>query len=189
MMIIGYSRVSTSGQDHALQIDALEKAGCQRIFVETASGSKAERIELAKALDFIRPGDVLVVHSLSRLARSLRQLIEITDDLQKRGITLRTLVENIDTSTEMGRLWTHFSGMMQMFEVEQLRLRTRLALKAAADRGRHGGRPRSLDPTKLKIARALMAESGLSMAEIAAQVGVAPSTLYRNIPGGRSAVD
>ena len=186
-MIIGYSRVSTSGQDHALQIDALEKAGCERIFIETASGSKADRIELAKALDFIRTGDVLVVHSLSRLARSLRNLIEITDDLQKRGITLRTLVENIDTSTEMGRLWTHFSGMMQMFEVEQLRLRTRLALKAAADRGRHGGRPRSLDPTKLKIARALMADSALSMAEIAAQVGVAPSTLYRNMPGGRSA--
>lgn len=185
-MIIGYSRVSTSGQDHTLQIDALERAGCERIFVETASGAKADRPELNRALDFVRPGDVLVVHSLSRLARSLRQLIEITDDLNRREIVLRTLVENIDTSTEMGRLWTHFSGMMQMFEVEQLRLRTRLALKAAAERGRYGGRPRSLDEKKLKVARALMGDHSLTMADIAAQVGVAPSTLYRNIPGGRS---
>lgn len=185
-MIIGYSRVT--GQDHALQIDGLERAGCERVFVETASGSKSERPELNKALDFVRAGDVLVVHSLSRLARNLRQLIEITDDLHKREIVLRTLVENIDTSSETGRLWTHFSGMMQMFEVEQLRLRTRLALKAAAQRGRHGGRPKSLSATKLKIARALMADGALSMAQIASEIGVAPSTLYRNIPGGRSAV-
>jgi DNA invertase Pin-like site-specific DNA recombinase len=187
-MLIGYSRISTQGQDHALQIDALNRAGCERVFVETASGRKGERPELAKAMEYARSGDMMVIYSMSRLARSLRQLIATVDELQRRGIGLRSLSESIDTSTPSGVLALHFFAALQQFEVDQLRERTRAGLRAAAARGRKGGRPRSLDDKKLKVARALMADPNLSTAEIARQLEVAPSTLYRHFPGGRGVI-
>lgn len=188
-MLIGYSRISSPGQNHALQIDALKRAGCERVFVETATGTKADRPELAKALDYARDGqDVIVVYSLSRLARSLRHLITTVDDLQRRGIGLRSLSESIDTGTPSGTLAMHFFAALQQFEVEQLRERTRAGLRAAAARGRKGGRPRALDNSKLKIARALLADKSLSVMEVAAQLDVAPSTLYRCFPGGRGGI-
>src|SRR3954451_13242036 len=104
-MLIGYARRSHESQDHALQIDALERAGCERIFVETASGTKVDRPELAKALEFARDGeDQIVVWRLCRLARSLRQLLDTVDDLDRRGIGLCSLTENIDTASAGGRL-------------------------------------------------------------------------------------
>lgn len=187
-MLVGFSRVSTSTQDHALQVDALERAGAERIFCETASGTKIDRPELDNALAFMRPGDVLLVHSLSRLGRSVRQLVEIVETLNERQIGLRSLTEAIDTTTPSGRLWLNFISSIQQFEVEQLRLRTRHGLAAARARGRVGGRPRSLDDQKIKVAKALIADGALTVAEVAAQVGVAPSTLYRALPGGRGAV-
>ena len=187
-MLIGYSRCSSSSQDHALQIDALERAGVERIFSETISGTRTDRPELDAALTFARPGDVLVVHSLSRLGRNVRQLIEIVDDLTKRQIGLRSLSEAIDSESPAGRLWLNFMCSMQQFEVEQLKMRTRHGLAAARARGRVGGRPRALDDHKLRVAKALMAEGTLTVAEIAGQVGCAPATLYRALPGGRGAV-
>ena len=97
-MLIGYARTSTSSQDHALQMDALQKAGCERIVVETASGMKADRPELARALEFARRDDQIVEWRLCRLARSLRQIIDTIDDLQRRGIGLKSLTESIDTT-------------------------------------------------------------------------------------------
>jgi len=97
-MLIGYARTSTSSQDHALQIDVLEKAGCERISVETASGMKADRPELARAREFARRDDQIMEWRLCRLARSLRELIDTVDDLQRRGIGLRSLTESIDTT-------------------------------------------------------------------------------------------
>jgi DNA invertase Pin-like site-specific DNA recombinase len=187
-MLIGYSRISSASQDHASQMDALERAGCDRIFIETVSGTKADRAELAKLMEFARPGDTVCVFRLDRLARNLRHLLDIVDQLTKREIGLKSLTEAIDTSTPSGRLAVHLFASMAQFEAEQVKLRCAAGRAAAIARGRMGGRPRSLDDTKLRIARALIADGQLSMAEVASQVGVAPSTLYRTLPGGRGAL-
>jgi DNA invertase Pin-like site-specific DNA recombinase len=185
-MLIGYSRISSASQDHASQMDALERAGCDRIFIETVSGTKTDRAELAKLLEFARPGDTVCVFRLDRLARNLRHLLDIVDQLTRREIGLKSLTEAIDTSTPSGRLAVHLFASMAQFEAEQVKLRCAAGRAAAIARGRMGGRPRSLDDTKLRVVRALIADGQLSMAEVASQVGVAPSTLYRTLPGGRS---
>jgi len=187
-MLIGYSRISSASQEHASQMDALERAGCDRIFVETGSGTKADRVELAKLLEFARAGDTVCVFRLDRLARNLRHLLDIVDQLTKREIGLKSLTEAIDTSTPSGRLAVHLFASMAQFEAEQVKMRCAAGRAAAIARGRMGGRPRSLDDHKLKVARALIADGQLSMAEVANQVGVAPSTLYRTMPGGRGAL-
>jgi DNA invertase Pin-like site-specific DNA recombinase len=187
-MLIGYSRISSASQDHASQMDALERAGCDRIFIETVSGTKTDRAELAKLLEFARPGDTVCVFRLDRLARNLRHLLDIVDQLTRREIGLKSLTEAIDTSTPSGRLAVHLFASMAQFEAEQVKLRCAAGRAAAIARGRMGGRPRSLDDTKLMVARALIADGQLSMAEVASQVGVAPSTLYRTLPGGRGAL-
>lgn len=188
-MLLGYSRCSSLGQQHDLQIDALRNAGCERIWIETASGTRADREELRKVLDFARSGeDVLCVFRLDRLARNVRHLIEITDELARRNIGLKSLTEAIDTTTPSGRLTLHIFAALGQFEAEQTKMRCAAGRAAARARGRVGGRPRSLDETKLNVARALVADGRLSMAEVAQQIGVAPSTLYRSLPGGRSAV-
>jgi DNA invertase Pin-like site-specific DNA recombinase len=178
--------VSTDEQDHALQIDALSRAGAEKIFIETASGMKADRPVLAEALAFARSGDVIAVYSLSRLARSIRHLLDLADDLEKRGVGLRSVTESLDTSTPGGRFTFAVLAALNQMEVELLRERTRAGLRAARARGRVGGRPRSLDDRKLRAARALLASGELSVSEVARHVGVAPSTLYRYCPGGRS---
>lgn len=185
-MKIGYCRTSTHHQDHALQLDALRKAGCDRIFTETASGTKADRPQLAQAMDFAREGDQIVCYSLSRLARSVRHLLDLADDLRARDIGLVSLTEAIDTSTPGGRLVFTILAAMSQMEVELLRERTKAGLEAARARGRVGGRPRALNQTKLIVAKTLAAEGTMTMAEIAEHVGVAPSTIYRYLPGGRS---
>lgn len=187
-MIIGYCRCSDPSQNPALQIDALTKAGAERIYSETISGTAAHRPELEAALTYARAGDVLVVHSLSRIGRNVRQLIETVDQMTAKGIALQSLTEAVDTTTPSGRLWLNFLSSMHQFEVEQLRMRTRHGLAAARARGRVGGRPRSLDDRKLTVAKALIAEGTLTIAEVAGQVGCAPATLYRALPGGRSAL-
>lgn len=188
-MQIGFARCSTISQDHALQVDALTRAGCERIFVETASGTKADRPELKKALEFARDGqDVIVVYSLSRLARSIRHLLDLGEELQRRQIGLKSLTEAVDTTTAQGRFLFSILAAMNQMEVEILRERTRAGLAAARARGRVGGRPRALDATQLHVVKALMASGELTISQIAAQVGVTPSTLYRAIPGGKSSL-
>ncbi len=188
-MLLGYARVSTDQQDHALQLDALRIAGCEKVFVETGSGSRADRLELAKALEQARHGDVLVVWRLDRLARSLRHLIDIADDLNWRGIALKSITESIDTSTPSGRFLFNILGALGQMEREIIVERTRAGLQAAAKRGRRGGRPAALDDAKIRAARAMMASGSMSAAEVAQQLGCAASTLYRHLPGGRSGID
>jgi DNA invertase Pin-like site-specific DNA recombinase len=187
-VLIGYARVSTRDQKPHLQIDALREAGCERIFDETASGARRDRPELAAALDFMRGGDSLVVWKLDRLARSTRQLLETVEALERRGIGLRILTQNMDTTSAGGRLiFTVFSAIAE-FEREIIRERTRAGLDAARARGRTGGRPRALSDKDLKEARALLADPDITVEDVARRLGVGPSTLYRYLPAARHAV-
>ncbi|HKK22747.1 MAG TPA: recombinase family protein [Pseudohaliea sp.] len=188
MMLIGYARVSTRDQTPSLQRDALTAAGCARIFEETASGGQRERPQLTAALDYLRPGDTLAVWKLDRLARSLKQLIETVEALGARDIGFRSLTEAIDTNTAGGRLVFHIFASLAEFERSVIRERTRAGLDAAKARGRTGGRPPALDPADLAAARALLRDPDITVADVAKRLKVAPSTLYRHLPGGRSAV-
>lgn len=188
-MKIGYSRCSAAGQNHQSQIDALERAGCERIFQETASGSRNDREELAKLIEFARPGDAVCVLRLDRLGRDIRNVLAVVDQLTSKQVALVSISENIDGTSPSGRLAFHMLAALSQYELEQKRLACEAGRKAAIARGRLGGRPRSLDETKLKVARALMVDQQMSMAEIARQIGCSPSTLYRTIPGGRGALE
>jgi DNA invertase Pin-like site-specific DNA recombinase len=187
-MLLGYARVSTDQQDHALQLDALRAAGCDKLFVETGSGTRTDRPELAKALEQARQGDVLVVWRLDRLARSLRHLIDIADYLNRRGIALKSITESIDTTTPSGRFMFNILGALSSMEREIIVERTRAGLVAAAARGRRGGRPAALDASKIRAAKAMLASGNMSAIEVAQQLGCAPSTLYRHLPGDRTAI-
>ena len=152
------------------------------------SGTRADRPQLAPALEFAREGDVLVVARLDRLARSMRQLLSTADTLQARGIGLRSLLENIDTTSASGRLILRIFAALGQFEVELLRERTRTALAASRARGRVGGRPPALDAMKVTAAKAMLASGTMTGSEVARQIGCSASTLYRHVPGGRTAV-
>src|SRR5208283_5016018 len=168
---IGYARVSTNGQEIALQLDALRAAGCDRIFEDQASGAKADRPGLIEALAYAREGDVLVIWKLDRLGRSLPNLIETVSQLEKHGVGLLSLTESIDTTTSGGRLIFHVFGALGQFERDLIRERTRAGLSAAAARGRKGGRKPSMTDDKLRRARALL-ELGLTVREAATRLKV-----------------
>ena len=187
-MLIGYARVSTQDQTPALQVDALNKAGCERIFEEKASGAQRDRPELKAAIEYARTGDTLVVWKLDRLARSMRQLIETVGSLDGQGIGLRSLTEAVDTTTAGGKLVFHLFGALAEFERSIISERTSAGLRAARARGKVGGRPSSLSNDDIAAARVLLADSSLSVAAIAKQIGVSSGTLYRYFPGGRGAV-
>ena len=177
MALIGYARVSTAEQDTALQTDALRKAGCDKIFEDTASGAKAERPGLAAALAYVREGDALVVWRLDRLGRSLPHLIETIGALQARGVGFRSLSEAIDTTTSGGRLIFHVFGALGQFERDLIRERTKAGLTAAAARGRKGGRKPVVTAEKLQRAREYLA-NGLTVREAAARLKVGKTALY-----------
>jgi len=187
-MLVGYARVSTQDQNPALQLDALEAAGCEKVFTEKASGAQRERPQLQAALEYMRDGDTLVIWKLDRLARSLKQLIETVEALAARGIGLRSLTEAIDTTTSGGKLIFHIFGALAEFERGVIRERTRAGLDAARARGRKGGRPPALSPGDLAAAKALLRDPTIRVEDVARRLGVVPSTLYRHLPGGRSAV-
>ena len=132
--LVGYARVSTAEQGAAAQLDMLKAAGCERVFVETASGATRARPELGKALDYMRKGDVLVVWRLDRLARSVRQLVDTAGTLRESGIELRSLHDAIDTSSASGRLTFHLFAALAEFERDVIRDRTAIGLAAARAR-------------------------------------------------------
>lgn len=140
-MLIGYARVSTQDQNPELQLDALRKAGCEKLFVEKASGAQRDRPELTAALDYARAGDTIVVWKLDRLARSLKQLIETVEGLEEKQIGFRTLTEAIDATTSGGRLIFHIFGALAEFERSIIRERTKAGLESARARGRMGVPP------------------------------------------------
>lgn len=177
MVEIGYARVSTSEQDPTLQLDALTRAGCTRVFEDTASGARTDRPGLTAALSFLREGDVLVVWKLDRLGRSLPHLVETITLLEAKGIGFRSLTESIDTTTPGGRLIFHIFGALGQFERDLIRERTRAGLDAAIARGRRGGRKPVVTDDKLRRAKALIAQ-GLTVREAAARVKVGKTALY-----------
>jgi DNA invertase Pin-like site-specific DNA recombinase len=183
-MLIGYARVSTHDQTLHLQQDALQKAECSKIFTDTASGAKTERIGLDEALDYVRTGDTLVVWRLDRLGRSLPHLITTMTSLEARGIGFKSLTENIDTTTSGGKLIFHIFGALAEFERNLIRERTQAGLTAARARGRKGGRPKALNARQLSIAKALYIDKQHSIAEICRTLKISRATLYRSIKTG-----
>jgi DNA invertase Pin-like site-specific DNA recombinase len=179
--LIGYARVSTRGQELALQLDALEGAGCERIYKDVGSGTIRRRPELDACLDYLRPKDTLVVWRLDRLGRSLRHLVELVAELQRREIGFRSLTEAIDTATPAGRLQLHLFAALAEFERELIRERSQAGREAARARGRKGGRPPLVTADKLAAAVAMRAHGELTMAQIAATLGVGRSTLYQHL--------
>jgi DNA invertase Pin-like site-specific DNA recombinase len=178
MKKIGYARVSTKEQVLDLQLDALKKAGCEKIFRENESGAKTDRPELEKCLEYLRPGDVLVVYKIDRLARTTKQLINLIDDLQKKGVHFQAIGNSIDTTTPQGRFFfTIMAGLSEM-ERELIIERTRAGLSSARARGRLGGRPR-VDDKKIKRAIKLYRSGEMTAKEIAEAVGISRAKLYQ----------
>ena len=187
-MLVGYARVSTQDQKPELQLDALKLAGCEKVFQEKASGAQRDRPELKAALDYIRQGDTIVVWKLDRLARSLKQLLETVEDLEGRGIGLKSLTENIDTGTSGGRLVFHIFGALAEFERSIIRERTIAGLAAARSRGRVGGRPKSLTDDDVAAARAMLREPDITAKDVAGRLNVSVATLYRYLPAARAVI-
>jgi DNA invertase Pin-like site-specific DNA recombinase len=182
-MLIGYARVSTHDQILNLQQDALTKAGCNKIFTDTASGARAERKGLDEALHYVRKGDTFVVWRLDRLGRSLPHLISTMTDLEERGIGFKSLTENIDTTTSGGKLIFHIFGALAEFERNLIRERTQAGLTAARERGRRGGRPKVLTGKQRTIALDLY-EKRHPIAEICRTLKISKPTLYRALKRG-----
>ena len=178
-MNIGYARVSTQDQNLALQQDALAAAGCEKTFTDTLSGAKADRPGLSDALSHLRGGDVLVVWKLDRLGRSLKQLIEVAQDLERRGIGLKSLQEQIDTTTPGGKLVFHVFGALAEFERDLVKERTNAGLAAARSRGRVGGRKPVLTGKKAEAALALYRSKTVTVSEICSTLGISRTSLYR----------
>jgi len=185
-MLIGYARVSTADQDAALQRDVLRREGCERIFEETASGGKVDRPELARVLEQMRQGDTLVVSKLDRLARSMKQLIEIVTALKANGVEFRSLTDSIDSGTAAGQFTFHIFGALAEFERSLIRERTKAGLDAARACGRRGGRPPKLSADDLAVAATLL-DSGLGSQTVAERLGVSRATLFRALKAAKQA--
>jgi DNA invertase Pin-like site-specific DNA recombinase len=177
-MLIGYARVSTDDQHLDLQRDALNKAGCERVFEDVISGVKSVRTGLSAMLTTLRNGDTVVVWRLDRLGRSLKDLIQLVEQLEATGTALKSLQENIDTASTGGRLVFHLFGALAEFERNLIRERTQAGLAVARARGRKGGRKKRLDPAKREVALKLYHERRHTVLEICRMMGVGRSTLY-----------
>jgi DNA invertase Pin-like site-specific DNA recombinase len=183
-MKVGYIRVSREDQHEQLQIDALTEVGCEKFFFDKMSGSgekTAQRQGLADALDYMREGDTLVVWKLDRLGRSLLDLIQIIQGLEKRGIFFASATQQIDTTTPMGRFFLQVLGAFAEYEREMIRERTNAGLAAARARGRFGGRRKALQNGKVEMAQRLYADKSNSIEQICELLGVSRATLYRYI--------
>lgn len=180
-MLIGYARISTGEQNLDLQRDALQKAGCDQVFTDEMSGTKAERPGLTQALSFVRQGDTLVVWRLDRLGRSLKDLLAHVEGLRLRAIDFKSLHENIDTTTPAGKLQFHIFSALAEFERDLIHERTMAGLRAARARGRKGGRKRQMTQEKLKAAASLMKDKTNTVKDICHTLGVSRATLYRYV--------
>ncbi len=180
-MLIGYARVSTHDQNLDLQKDALQKAGCEQIFVDKVSGTVAARPGLEKVKAIFRKGDTLVVWRLDRLGRSLKDLMGWMNYLEEKEVGLKSIQESIDTTTTTGKLVFHIFGALAEFERNLIKERTQAGLAAARARGRLGGRPKSLDENKRKVVVDLYNKKELMVKEICEMMEISKPTLYSYI--------
>ena len=173
-------KTSTDGDgvSHDVERDALARTGCERIYDDVCSGRATDRPGLSKALDAAREGDALVVWKLDRIGRSLPHVVGLVGDLQKRGVGLKVLTGDVDTTTATGRLAFGIFATLAEFERDLIHERTMAGLAAARARGRAGGRPRVMTKPKLKAAMTMMADRDNAARDIAAEIGVSLSTLY-----------
>ena len=179
-MKIGYARVSTRDQHLELQLDALTQAGCELIYQEKASGALAARVELDKLLPQVRPGDTVYIYKLDRLGRSLKHLLDLVADLQRRDIGLISLTDAINTSSAQGRLVLNLFTSLAEFEL--IRERTLAGLAAARARGRVGGRKPGLSAEAQRTARAaelLYKARELSVDDMARSLRICKATFYK----------
>jgi len=183
-MKIGYGRISTNDQKHDLQKDELEAAGCDKIFLDSISGSTSKRPELDKVREQLRAGDTLTVWRLDRLGRSLRDLIDLMNWLEKEGIGFISLKENIDTTTPAGKLTFHLFGAMAEFERNLIQERTHAGLAAARARGRKGGRKPALTPKKQNTLVQLYNAKEHTIKELCEMFSVSKRTLYTYVRAG-----
>lgn len=179
-MLVGYMRVSSDSdrQSTALQRDALIAAGvdARHLFEDKASGARDDRPGLKTCLDFLKPGDTMVVWKLDRLGRSLPHLLDIVTNLRDGGVAFRSLTEGMDTNTPHGELLFHIFGALAQYERALTRERIQAGLAAARRRGRHGGRPLAIDTEKLDAVVAAL-DAGASKSAVCRTFGIARSTL------------
>jgi DNA invertase Pin-like site-specific DNA recombinase len=180
-MLIGYARISTYDQSLSPQKDALQKAGCEKIFTDAVSGTKAERKGLQEAFSHLREGDTLVVWRLDRLGRSLRHLIDTITALAERGVGFKSLQENIDTTTSGGKLVFHIFGALAEFEREIIKERTQAGLASARSRGKVGGRPKALTAKEVQMLRNMASDKSLTVSDICNTLGIGRTTFYRYV--------
>lgn len=179
-MKIGYARVSTLDQSLDLQVDALEKLGCEKLYKEKISGMRDDRPQLQELLKYAREGDVLCVYKLDRLGRSTKKLIEWSEELQERGIELVSIRDNIDTTTAVGKAMFKMLAVLAEMERDLISERTRAGLESARARGRIGGRPKK-DNKIVEKAMKLYDTEQYTVKEIEEMTGVSKATLYRSI--------
>jgi DNA invertase Pin-like site-specific DNA recombinase len=180
-MDIGYARVSTKDQDLSLQLEALKKSGCEKVYEDKISGTKTSRKGLILAMEVLRPGDRLVVWKLDRLGRNVKDLVAMVGELEQQAIHFKSLTDNIDTSTPSGRFFFHVMASLAQMERELMVERTKAGLDAARKRGRTGGRKRSMTDSKIESAKRLLAD-GIPPKDVACDLGVSVPTLYRWLP-------
>ena len=180
-MKIGYARVSTQDQELGLQLDALEQAGCEKIYQEKVSGTAKARPQLEAMLEHLRKGDVVVVWKLDRPARSLKDLVSLVNQIQEKGASFQSVSDQIDTTSAHGKFTFHIFASLAEFERDIIRERTKAGLAAARARGRVGGRPKGLSKKaqhKAILAERLYMEGELSISEICEQLSISKGTLY-----------
>lgn len=180
-MKIGYARVSTGDQNLDLQKDALERAGCEKIYVDEISGTVAKREGLEKAKEMLRKGDELIVWRLDRLGRSIRDLIDWVTILEDEGIGFKSLQESIDTTTSSGKLVFHIFAALAEFERNLIRERTNAGLAAARARGKLGGRKKSLNAKERKRAVEMYHRKNHTVGQICKMMNISKPTLYAYI--------
>lgn len=179
-MIFGYARVSTNDQNLDMQLDALQSYGCESIFEEKMTGTRLDRPQLSEMLKYLREGDTVVVYKLDRLGRSTKQLIELVEDLQDRGIEFVSLRDSIDTKSAIGKAMFRMLAVLAEMERDLIVERTQAGLQAARARGRFGGRPKK-DSKKVEMAIKMYDSKQHTVKEISEITGVSRTTLYTAI--------
>ncbi|MBK5248441.1 MAG: recombinase family protein [Actinomycetales bacterium] len=178
--MIGYARVSTNDQDISAQIARLETAGCEIVWSDVLSGTRASRPQWDACLKSLNKGDQLDITKLDRAGRSLKHLMALSEQLDERGITLKVIDQAIDTSTSAGRALFQMLGVFAEFERNLISERTKEALRGRP-RGRSGGRPKALTDAWLKRAQDMYDAKTMTVPEIAGAVKCSASTLYRHL--------